>query len=63
MYKSNSGFRGYLGVSGSNQPRQICRFDYLNKVQLWLLSNLTRNRFKVRYYSYTWSLATIKNKT
>ena len=37
---SNSGFCEYLGGSGSNQPHQICRFDYLDKVQLWLLSNL-----------------------
>jgi hypothetical protein len=53
MYKNNSGFRGYLDVSSANQPRQICRFDYLDKVQFWLLSKLTVNRFVVRYYSYT----------
>jgi len=50
---SNSGFFEYLGGSGSYQPRQICRFDYLDKVQLWLLSNLIQNRFKARYCSYS----------
>ena len=63
---SNSGFCRFSGGSGSNQPRQICRFDYLDKVQLWLLSNLIRNRFKVRYcsyyYRYAQALLTTKNK-
>ncbi len=53
LYKSNSGFCGCANGSSSNHPRQICRFDYLEKVQLWLLCNLTRNRYKIRYYSYT----------
>ena len=52
MYKSNSSFHRCLGVRGSNQPLQICQFDYLDKVQLWLLSKLTGNRFEVRYYSH-----------
>lgn len=49
---SNSGFCRCANGSSSNHSRQSCRFDYLAKVQLWLLSNLRRNRFEVRYYSY-----------
>ena len=46
-------FCGYLNDSASNQHRQICRFDNLDKMQLWLLSILIRNRFEVRYCSYS----------
>jgi len=37
MCKSNSGFSAVLSGSVSVEPRQICRFDYLEMVAVWLL--------------------------
>ena len=37
MCKSNSGFSAVLSGSFSVEPRQICRFDYLTAVAIWLL--------------------------
>ena len=49
MCKSNSGFSAVLNNSFSVEPRQICRFDYLEAVAVWLLWFNEQKPLLVRY--------------
>jgi len=53
MCKSNSGFSAVLSSSFSGKPRQICRFDYLEAVAVWLLWFNELKPLLVRYCSCT----------
>jgi len=62
MCKSNSGFSGVSGGSGSILPRQICRFDYLEAVAIWLLGINELKPLLVRYCSCTNRCQPLKNR-
>ena len=61
MSKSNSGFNAVLSGSFSVEPRQICRFDYLTAVAIWLLWFNELKPLLSRYCSCTNCLSVFLN--